>query len=289
MPDDAILPSAAASPHYSGNASGRRGGWFRWAIVVWGVFIGWQLWRANEFLAAVQGNSKQHQFWMLCHSGGTDAMRSRAFLQLVDAGNDEWRSAQMERLPLRGARLDGASLQHANFQSSDLSRASLVEARLQNANLQLVDLSEANFEKAEMAGASLMKSVLEKANFRLAKMQGAILQQARATEADFLVTDLSEADLLMADLTRANLAGANLTGARLRSATLKEAVLTFTDLTDANLDNIDLTDSNWWRARGLAAAQLEELCVLFPPGDDAPQPLRDDFRQWLQSMKTIEP
>jgi uncharacterized protein YjbI with pentapeptide repeats len=100
---------------------------------------------------------------------------------------------------LRGAKLDGASLRHANAgadpgnQSMGVMRATFVGADLSGA-----DLSDANLFKADFSHATLTNAKLIRAN-------------------------LMNADLIQADLTRADL-----TGAKLAKANIDEAIFTQT-------------------------------------------------------------
>jgi uncharacterized protein YjbI with pentapeptide repeats len=100
---------------------------------------------------------------------------------------------------LRAAKLNGASLRHANAgadpgnQSMGVMRATFVGADLSgadltNANLFKADLSHANLSTAKLAGTNLMNS-------------------------DLIDTDFSRADLTGARLAKANIEGAIFTGA----------------------------------------------------------------------------
>jgi uncharacterized protein YjbI with pentapeptide repeats len=98
---------------------------------------------------------------------------------------------------LRGAKLGGASLRHANAgadpgnQSMGVMRATFVSADLSGA-----DLSDANLFKADLSHANL-------------------------TNAKLIRTNLMNADLIQTDLTRSNL-----TGAKLAKANIDEAIFT---------------------------------------------------------------
>ena len=101
---------------------------------------------------------------------------------------------------LRGAKLGGASLRHANAgadpgnQSMGVMRATFVGADLSGA-----DLSDANLFKADLSHANL-------------------------TNAKLVRTNLMNADLIQADLTRSDLTGAKLAKANLDEADFSQAV-----------------------------------------------------------------
>ncbi|MBW4628061.1 MAG: pentapeptide repeat-containing protein [Brasilonema octagenarum HA4186-MV1] len=108
--------------------------------------------------------------------------------------------AQLERVNLLGANLEGANLQEA-----ELEKANLQGTNLQTANLQGVDFSKANLQGVNFQGANLYDADLEGANLQGANLQGANLQKA---------------DLQKTNLTTANIEGANLLGADLEDAFL---------------------------------------------------------------------
>jgi uncharacterized protein YjbI with pentapeptide repeats len=101
---------------------------------------------------------------------------------------------------LRGAKLNGASLRHANAgadpgnQSMGVMRATFVGADLSGA-----DLSDANLFKADLSHANLTNAKLARAN-------------------------LMNADLIQTDLTRADLTGAKLAKANIDEADFSSAV-----------------------------------------------------------------
>ncbi|MFL5512453.1 MAG: pentapeptide repeat-containing protein [Gemmatimonadales bacterium] len=101
---------------------------------------------------------------------------------------------------LRGAKLGGASLRHANAgadpgnQSMGVMRATFVGADLSGA-----DLSDANLFKADLSHANL-------------------------TNAKLVRTNLMNADLIQADLTRSDLTGAKLAKANIDEADFSQAV-----------------------------------------------------------------
>jgi uncharacterized protein YjbI with pentapeptide repeats len=100
---------------------------------------------------------------------------------------------------LRGAKLNGASLRHANAgadpgnQSMGVMRATFVGADLSGA-----DLSDANLFKADLSHANLSNAKLARANLM---------------NADLIQTDLTRADLTGAKLAKANVDEANFSSA----------------------------------------------------------------------------
>ena len=97
---------------------------------------------------------------------------------------------------LRGAKLNGASLRHANAgadpgnQSMGVMRATFVGADLSgadlsDANLFKADLSHANLTNAKLARTNLMNADLIQTDFTRADLTGARLAKANIDEADF--------------------------------------------------------------------------------------------------------
>jgi uncharacterized protein YjbI with pentapeptide repeats len=128
--------------------------------------------------------------------------------------------ANLERVVLRRACLQGATLNYAQFQG-----AALAEADLRGASLYAADLRGANLSGAHLGGTDLNYANLERA----------VLVQAVLCGASLWSANLSAADLSRTNLTAATLARANLTGARLQDACLRGA-----DLRGANLERADL-------------------------------------------------
>lgn len=243
----------------------------------------WLLAMLVQLEAERRSSTQQQNFWLLCQPGATAETRVAAFLALVKAGNEEWKSARLRRLPLAEVDLDSAHLNEATFDSANLSGASFVGAKLINANLPTADLSHATLDKAQLDGADLLKANLEDASLQKILARGVSLQQVTATGANFHLADMSDADLRMANLTNADLTATNLAGADLTSAVLKGATLSYTNFSNAVLGNVDFANSNWWKSRGLTADQLDYLASKFAPGDESDADLHLDFQVWQET------
>jgi uncharacterized protein YjbI with pentapeptide repeats len=156
----------------------------------------------------------------------TDAVLSDA--DLTKANLD---GTVLRRANFRGANLQGASLFATIVESADLSNANLSGARiigylrgaklggasLRHANAgadpgnQSMGVMRATFVSADLSGADLSDANLFKAD----------LSHANLTNAKLIRTNLMNADLIQTDLTRSNL-----TGAKLAKANIDEAIFT---------------------------------------------------------------
>jgi uncharacterized protein YjbI with pentapeptide repeats len=117
-------------------------------------------------------------------------MNTVELIEKYQAGERDFKGANLTGANLRGANLTGANLTGANLRGADLRGANLTGANLRGANLTGANLTGANLRGADLYGA-----------------------------------DLTDADLRGANLTGANLTGANLTGANLTGANLYGADL----------------------------------------------------------------
>lgn len=245
----------------------------------------WNFWIIHRAEVLRQETSREHRFWVLGHGSYPARQRAEAFVELVSAGNKEWRGAHLEGLPLDGVSLGGADLQYADFKGSSLGKAALVGTKFYKSKLQQTDLTEADLGEADLSSTDLFKAVMRRTKLRRANLRGASLEQIDAREAAFTAAQMSETYLLMADLTGANLSAADLTGANLEAAILKGANLSLARLSGVNLKDADFTDSNWWRARGLTSEQLATLAKSFAPSEKSPAALRDDYAAWLKTRQ----
>ena len=145
----------------------------------------------------------------------------------------------------RGAFLNGARLDTANFAEVDLTGARLPGAVLINSNL-----AGATLRQADLTGAFLDSSVLEGALLAGAFLNGASLVDARLQRADLVGAYLNGATL-----TFANLSDADLSGAQLDDAILVNAILVGADLRAASLRGAQMIDS-FLEGANLASADL---------------------------------
>lgn len=245
------------------------------------------LWLLQRELMDRRQASIEHHFWIVCQEMYPASIRTEAFLQLVRAGNQEWRSAHLDGLDLKGVALPNVDLRRADFRASTLAKASCVGTKFSQGKLTNTDFTEADLSQADLAGADLFKALLRHTLLRRANLRGAVMQQIEAQHASFIAANLSDAYLLMANLTGARLDAADLTGANLEAATLKSANLSLARLTGVNLKDADFTDCNWWRARGLTSDQLAHLIKTFPPSDKADASLREDYQAWLKKHQPV--
>lgn len=140
--------------------------------------------------------------------------------------------ADLSRIQLPGAELEGC-----NLNGTVLSAADLAGAYLERAQFVGIKAENVIFDGAVMQGAVLAEGSFENAGFRGAKMSGADLRYihcgSRCCGASFEGADLSGADLREADIGFANFAGASLRGADLRGAQLLETTLDGAEITGA--------------------------------------------------------
>ncbi len=230
--------------------------------------------------------SKENSFWMLCHSGTTAAQRKAAFLHLLQENNTEWASARLAELDLNGADFEQVNLHKARLDRVKLRGASLIGARLVQCSMQLIDLTDATLTDADMKGVDLLQGIANRIDLQNAIITRGRLEQSNLLNANLSWANLEEANLLMSDLSESSLFGANLRGAYLESTNLSRTILDEVNFEDANLVDTNFSDSNWWRARGFHTKELERLIEQFPPGDSAPQQLKDDFAQWLDDYNS---
>jgi uncharacterized protein YjbI with pentapeptide repeats len=82
------------------------------------------------------------------------------------------------------AKLAGANLTGANFQSASLAQADLQLANLSDANLRYADLRQSNLSQANLAEADMRSAFLQEANLTQADMTSANLVGANLSLAD---------------------------------------------------------------------------------------------------------
>lgn len=234
----------------------------------------------------------EHAFWIVGHASYTAPQRQEAFLQLIAAGNREWRGAQVAALHFDGVTFPQVFLKEIDFTGGSFCRSVFARAQLGGAKLANTDLSDSDFSEGDLAGANLFKAQLARAHFRQASLRGAVLEQVAASNAVFLGAELGEAQCLMGNFSGANFTSANLTCASLEAAVLRGANLTFALMAGVDLKDADLTDANWWRARQLTSSQINWLAKRFPPSTNAPKAWQDDFAEWqtvYQKAIGVEP
>ena len=125
-------------------------------------------------------------------------MTGAELVRRYNAGERDFRYAD-----LRSANLWSADLRHADLENANLWRANLQNADLRHADLRSADLVNANLRGADLRSANLWSADLRHADLRSANLWSAYLWRAY---------------LWRADLGRANLENADLRHANLRSA-----------------------------------------------------------------------
>jgi uncharacterized protein YjbI with pentapeptide repeats len=140
---------------------------------------------------------------------------SRLPLMRLHAGLtlEEGRHATVEQSRQAAANLARVDLSDAQLQGAQLSRATLDEAVLVEAHLEGADLGKATLRRAILAGTHL-----EGADLTRAQMEGATLLEAHLEGAFLLGASLEGANLFEAHLEGAKLVGAHLEGATLLGA-----------------------------------------------------------------------
>jgi uncharacterized protein YjbI with pentapeptide repeats len=141
-------------------------------------------------------------------------MANPEHVDIVKRGSDmvyEWR----EKNPDTPLDLEGA----------DLQRINLIQAKLDGAILKKANLSGAMLKNASLKEADLSKAVLVRANLTNANLQSAKLKESALNSAVLMRCNLNDADLSRAILTGTSFRGADLKGANLTDSNLKGAVL----------------------------------------------------------------
>lgn len=183
--------------------------------------------------------------------------------------------ADLRKIDLAGAELQGASflytqLQHTSFDYAQLQDAQLDFAQLQNASLDHAQLQGASLNWAQIQGASLKGAQLQGASLHFAQLQGVSLEGAQLQGASLIGVQLAgaflnEASLDGASLDLANLQGASLVRAQLQGAWLENAQLQGALLDGASLDGALLFRANLQGAslKGarLRGASLDEVVL----------------------------
>src|SRR5690606_8167867 len=126
---------------------------------------------------ALQAQTREHRFWILCEPATPALQRAEAFSILVADGHDEWRSAATQGLSLRGSALDRARLKLADLSGCDLQEATLFQADLTGALLRVADLTGADLTEATLDGADCLRATLDDADFHKARMRSISLEQ----------------------------------------------------------------------------------------------------------------
>lgn len=128
--------------------------------------------------------------------------------------------ADLAKVNLNDANLEGANLAGADLSQARLSDAYLVGANLAGAKLVDANLSSAKLLYATLTDADLSQAQLDGVNFSYADLSGATLSGASGILVVMVNANLSQADLANVELPGIDLSLANLTGANLRVESL---------------------------------------------------------------------
>jgi uncharacterized protein YjbI with pentapeptide repeats len=244
--------------------------------------------QVRKNINTISGTSPQRNFWLLCHAGVTDEERKTAFLELLKAGNMEWRSANLKGLDLSDLDLPRSQVENANFENSSMAGARFSNCEFSFSQFQLVDFTDADLSSSNLIEIYLLKAIMNNADFNNTNLRRAMIEQVTAHNANFENADLSEAHLLLADLTNSNFKNTDMSLVNLEAATLQGCNLESANLEGALLLDTDFTDSNWWRARGLSSDALENMLRSFSPSAEIKPAWEEDFKQWLTEFTTAK-
>ena len=169
---------------------------------------------------------------------------AKELLKCYDAGERNFKGANLSKIYLPWAELSEINLSEANLREAYLNRAYLSGADLSQANLSEVnlsggDLSQANLNWANLSQAYMNNTDLSQASLIGANLRGADLSRANLNDANLSGVTLSWTNLNETNLSGANLVGANLVGAKFTSLDLSEA-----NLSGAKLNGVNLNEAN---------------------------------------------
>jgi uncharacterized protein YjbI with pentapeptide repeats len=214
-----------------------------------------------------------------------------------------------------GAIFQGADLRKINLENAYLQGASLLQAKLQGAQLYKANLKGADLNQARLQGASL-----DNAQLQGAKMDGVYLQGAWALKANLMGASLSGAQLQGTVLDAAQLQGAVLHAAELQGASLDGAYLWRAGLNEKSTNTIraqglmweqsleqsgpSTGSKSWTNERFLSlkksiegdvpagytrAEALKRIEILDPEGSFADEAKVPDWRKKIEAATSIEP
>ncbi|MGD9079293.1 MAG: pentapeptide repeat-containing protein [Desulfobacterales bacterium] len=165
----------------------------------------------------------EHSAWVL-------SLGKTGRLADCDSWNLDTANLEMANLPF--AKFHFASLKNANLSGVNFRQAELLKIKLINANLDGADFEGANLSKGDLSfskctGANFTDANLESANFSGANLQKANFTRAILRGANFKGADLSFAEMVDtniegADFKRAKTEAANFGGANLDKANFEE-------------------------------------------------------------------
>lgn len=238
----------------------------------------------QQQLDRIADQNIERAFYRLCDQSASPSTRTECFLQLVNAGHQNWASASLSNLKLADCSLKEVSLTNAHFDSCEMRHLDLQDSDLRASKFDVCDLSEANFRDADARETSFFKADLSKADFRGARLMSSSFEQATAKSAILVASKIDDGFLPMAVLDGSDLTGANLSDCVLEATSLRDCTLSLTNFKNADITDADFSGSNWWRARGFSNEQRQYLLVNFAPENNAQNPRSRDFDLWLNSI-----
>ena len=182
----------------------------------------------------------------------------------------------MRFILLRGADLQDAYLNYANFSDAVLSEATLRNAALSWSKLTFTHLYKTDLSRAFLSNADIRDALLVEAN-----LQGTILRNADLSYADLQDADLSHANLINANLFQTKLEGANLSGAIFHGSTL----MSDEPLSARNLTWESLCAAASLQGAHLSPALLDSVSLHCPSKFGTPDSFRV-ARERLANMET---
>jgi uncharacterized protein YjbI with pentapeptide repeats len=183
-----------------------------------------------------QRGEELSSFYFLSPKQG--AILQSANLEETNLANADLTFANLKNANLISANLQKASIGGANLEQANLSKANLEGAKMWEVNLQGASLNETYLKNAIMYDANLQETKLKGTNLEGTDLNKSCLIKVYISEAWLKETNLSEADLRNANIFHTNLFKANL-----KKANLKNAETTFSDFKEANLEGANATNS----------------------------------------------
>ncbi len=199
----------------------------------------WHIHQAAYFILNAHSDKKVKQALLQYSS-----RLAKELLKCYEAGERNFKAANLSGVYLPWAVLSEANLSKANLSEAYLNRAYLSGADLSEANLSKVNLTSGDLGEAKLNGANITQAYLNKANLSQATLIGANLRGADLSGANLSEANLSEAKLGWTNLNETNLSGANLSGANLVGVKFTSLDLSGADLRGAKLSGVNLNEAN---------------------------------------------
>lgn len=170
--------------------------------------------------------------------------------------------AEMERVSLYNAKMEGANLQQAQADEADLRYTFL-----SGADLSFASLRNASFLEADLTGSNFSGSIAENVDFRLSYLWDAELSYAtldgsdfwgvRMEDARFYAASANEVYFFGARMDRTNFSNAQLKNTDFSGAILDHAFFQHSDLSGARFDSTLLRSTDFSGASGLTQGMLQ--------------------------------